>query len=291
MEVGYPESQRVGIPTRDGKMQKTVTLQLLLVLLVLAPCSQAQENIPIEDDYENPTSDWRFIISPYAWLAGQATDVGGEKIRQSFNDVSSLANFGFQLNTVVMYKKWAFSADGTYADLGSNIEQGPLTVDVGIKQYMLDMKLGYLVLSDIEKDDVESVIRGWALEANAGAKYWQNDVTVSYKIEIGNPPFLEDGFTEPQAWWDLMVGVKARFILSRSVLLGISANGGGFGLGNSSKFSYDFTYLNTFKVSNLISVTAGYRTFRYKREDGEGDDLLETKVSAFGPLLGVSFVF
>ena len=272
-------------------MLKTVLLHLLLILLVFTPSSQAQDNSPIEDDYENPTSDWRFIISPYAWLAGQATDVGGEKIRQSFNDLFSLTNTGFQLNTTIMYKKWIFLADGTYANLGSNIEQGLLTIDLDIQQYILDLKLGYLVLSDIEKDDVESVIRGWALEVNAGGKYWQNDVTVSYKIEIGRPPFVEGGFTEPQAWWDLMVGLKARFILSRSVLLSVAANGGGFGMGNSSKFSYDFSYLNTFKVSNLISVTAGYRTFRYKREDGEGDDLLETKVSAFGPLLGVSFVF
>ncbi len=68
-----------------------------------------------------------------------------------------------------------------------------------IKQYILDLKLGYLVLSDIEKDDVESVIRGWVLEINAGRKYWKNDVTVNYKIDIGSPP-IEDGFTEPQAW-------------------------------------------------------------------------------------------
>ncbi len=107
------------------------------------------------------------------------------------------------------------------------------------------MKLGYLVLSEIEKDDVESVIRGWALEVNAGAKYRKNDVTVNCKIDIGNPP-IEYGFTEPQAWWDLMVGLKGRFILSRSVLLSVAANGGGFGLGDSSKFSYDFAYLNTF---------------------------------------------
>ena len=123
-----------------------------------------------------------------------------------------------------------------------------------------------------------------------GAKYWKNDVAVDYKFAIGIPP-VEGRFTEPQAWWDLMIGLKARFILSRSVLLSVSANGGGLGLGNSSKFSYDFAYLNTFKVSNLVSVTTGYRTFRYKREDGEGGNLLETTVSAFGPLLGVSFVF
>ncbi len=272
-------------------MIKSGIILLLLIFLIFPPTSHAGNNIPIEDDYENPTSDWRFIVSPYAWLAGQATDVGGEKIRQSFNDVSSLANFGFQLNTLVMYKKWIFLADGTYADLGSNTEQGLLMIDLNIKQYILDLKLGYLVHSALERDEVESVIRGWALEANAGAKYWRNDVMFGYKIEIGSPPYVEGGFTEPQAWWDLMVGLKARFILSRSVLLGISANGGGFGIGNSSKFSYDFTYVNTFKVSKLISITAGYRTFRYKREEGEGDDILETKVSAFGPLLGVSFVF
>jgi len=243
-------------------MLKTVPLPLLLILLILAPTGQAQDNTPIEDDYENPTSNWRFIVSPYAWLAGQATDVGGQKFRQSFNDVVSLTNAGFQLNTAVMYKKWIFLADGTFANLGSGIEQGPLTVDVEIIQYILDLKLGYLILSDIEEDDVESVIRGWALEVNAGAKYWKNDVTVGYQIAIGSPPYEEGGFTESQAWWDLMVGLKARFILSRSVLLSVSANGGGFGLGDSSKFSYDFSYLNTFK---------------YKREDGTGDDLLEKK--------------
>ena len=67
--------------------------------------------------------------------------------------------------------------------------------------------------------------------------------------------------------------------------------GGGFGIGNASKSSWDFVYTNTFKVSKLILVTAGFRSFRYKREDGEGAEALETKVSVLGPLVGVSFVF
>ncbi len=71
----------------------------------------------------------------------------------------------------------------------------------------------------------------------------------------------------------------------------VSLTNFGFGIGNSSKISWDFTYVNTFKVSDLISITAGYRTFKYTREDGEGDEKLETTVNAFGPLLGVSFVF
>jgi len=266
------------------------TLFIILMMLILSTIS-AQDDMTIEDDYENPKSDWRFIISPYGWLAGQATDVGGEKIRQSFNDLVSMTNFGFQLNATVMYKDFLFTADGTYANLGSNLVEGPLTVDLDIKQYMLDLKLGYLVYSDISFDE-DNVIRGWAIEVNAGAKYWKNDVVVDYKIQINDPPpLIEGGIVEPQLWWDLMVGSKARIFLSKYVLLGIAGDIGGFGIGNSSKLSWDFTYVNTFKVSNLISVTAGYRTFKYNREDGEGDEKLETTVHAFGPLLGVSFVF
>ena len=88
-----------------------------------------------------------------------------------------------------------------------------------------------------------------------------------------------------------MLGVKARILLSRSVLLGLSLRGGGFGIGNASTYSWDFAYINTFKASNLISVTAGFRSFQYKRTDGEGDSEVETKVHVLGPLVGVSFVF
>ena len=66
--------------------------------------------------------------------------------------------------------------------------------------------------------------------------------------------------------------------------------GGSFGIGNSSKFAWDINYANTFKVSNLIMVTAGYRSFRYNRIDGTGADELKTKVHAYGPFIGVSFV-
>ena len=160
-----------------------------------------------------------------------------------------------------------------------------------IFQYILDLKLGYLLYSDIDFDEDE-VIRGWSIEVNAGAKYWKNEVAVDYKIDVSLPPLHEEGsIDEPQAWWDLMIGTKARIFLSESVLLGITGSIGGFGIGNSSNLSYDFIYVNTFKVSKLISVTAGYRTFKYNREDGEGDEKVETTVHAFGPLLGVSFVF
>lgn len=233
--------------------------------------------------------DWGFSISPYAWLAGMSTDVGGEKIRQSFNDLSSLTNFGFQMSASARYKRFILSFDGTYAGLGTEMNSDLLQVDVSIDQWIIDTKLGYLIYDDIHYDEDE-VIAGWSIEGNLGAKYWLNDIGVNYKLGTENFPIAEGELKEPQQWWDLMLGMKTRIVLSRKVYLGLAANVGGFGLGNSSKLSWDLTYTNTFRVSDLILVTAGYRTFKYRRIDGAGAEALETKVSAFGPMLGISFV-
>ena len=262
----------------------------LLVLLLLFSNLCAQESLTIENDYNNHNSDWRIIISPYLLIPGMATDVGGEKIRQSFNDISSMANFGMKLNTIFMYKKFILTADGTYGNLGASQKVGPVTAELEMKKYILDLKLGYLVHSTLDFSE-KNVIKGWALEANAGAKYWKRDLAVDYVIEPPLGKIIEGSIEEPNAWWDLMVGARFRIFISKSVLLGISGNIGGFGVGNSSNLSWDFSYVNTFKVSNLISITAGYKTFRYSREDGEGDQKLETTVHVFGPLLGISFVF
>lgn len=272
-------------------MIKRITV-LTAALVLVAGMATASEDAGIESDYEAKENNWRVIVSPYALLAGMSTDVGGEKIRSNFNDLSSLTNFGFQLNTNVMYKKWILSADGTYANLGSSADQGLVRVDLDIKQYMMDLRLGYLVHTDVDQGNETSVVRGWALEVNAGAKYWQNDLSVDYALVIDpDPPLLEGNVKTVQNWWDPMLGVKARIILSRTVLLGLSASGGGFGVADASDFSWDFIYTNSFKVSKLITVTAGFRSFQYKRTDGEGPEEVNTKVAVNGPLIGVSFIF
>jgi len=95
---------------------------------------------------------------------------------------------------------------------------------------------------------------------------------------------------EPQDWWGLVVGVMTTISLSPKVLLSSWINFGGFGIGNSSKMAYDFTYLNAFRVSRLITINAGFRNFRYRRADGEGDSELRTRVNVLGPFLGVSLI-
>jgi len=263
-----------------------------LVAVIAAGQAAGTESKGIDEDYIGRADGWRFNISPYALLASQSTDVGGQKLRQNFGDLSSMTNLGFQLFASVTYERWSVSFDGTFADLGGNTTQSVVEVDLDIKQYMADLRLGYVVVNMVDYEAESSVTRGWAMDVNAGAKYWENDLTLGYRIPLGDGPLvIEDEFTTKQSWWDPMVGAKARIFLSRSVLLGLNASVGGFGIGDASDISTDFMFSNTFKVSRVISVTAGFRSFHYDRTDGEGEDEVTTKVTVLGPLIGVSFVF
>lgn len=268
-------------------MKKPV-LTILILIVLLANSAFGQDT---KSDFQEVSErkDWSFAISPYAWLAGNATDVGGEKLRQSFNDLSSLTNFGFQMVTSARYKRFTASLDWTYAHLGAEIDKQAFVVDAHVYQWIVDPKLGYIVYDKINFDE-ENVVAGWSLEANIGAKYWVNDINVDYVLKILENYPIEGSVGEKQDWWDLMLGLKTHIILSKSVLLSIGGDVGGFGIGNSSKFAWDINYANTFKVSDLIMVTAGYRSFHYNRIDGTGTDELKTKVHAYGPFIGVSFV-
>lgn len=233
--------------------------------------------------------DWGFSITPYALLAAQSTDVGGEKLRQSFSDLSSMTNTGFQLVASARYKKLVLSFDGTFATLGTASSIAGLDIDATIKQRIIDLKSSYIIYENFEFVG-DNVINGWSLDIGVGAKYWKNDVGLNYTLSIGDIIIDEGSYTIPQQWWDLMVGIKTRFVLNDKVRLAVGFNVGGFGIGNSSKFAYDFTYINNFRVLNWMSVNAGFRSFNYSRVDGEGQDEVSTKVNVLGPLLGVSFI-
>jgi len=265
-------------------IKKTFLLLFTFCLTTITTLAQDAQT-----SYTDKKKDWGFSITPYAFLASQSTDVGGEKLRQSFSDLTSITNGGFQIYTLARYKKLSFSFDGTFANLEDKATQGPLSVKLNINQNILDFKLGYMLFEDF-KFEQDEVLKGWTLNANIGAQYWKNKVGVDYTL-IFNDIVLDNGkINELESWWDLMLGIKTNFIISKKFMLSVSGDVGGFGIGNSSKFVYDFTYLNSFKISKLIVINAGFRNFYYSRTDGEGEEELSTKVNVLGPILGVSFV-
>lgn len=278
------------------KMIKIITVILLMLPISFSNLFGQETDGTYQEVKE--LKDWGFVISPYALLASQSTDVGGEKLRQSFSDLSSLTNAGFQILAAARYKRLVLSFDGTFATLGSDFNStGKLVsteMDLTIKQRILDLKLTYLVYDNFEMK-ASHAIKGWSIAVGGGAKYWGNDVNLNSKITLHKifkeDEIIEDNRVIQEDWWDLMVGTKMKFILNSKVMLGVNFNVGGFGIGNSSKFAYDFTYLNNFRVLDWMSINAGFRNFYYSRKDNEGTaEEFTTKVNVLGPALGISFI-
>ena len=115
----------------------------MLPLLLAGETAFAQDPLELEEDYYSSALDeWGLAITPYAWFAANSTDVGGQAIRQSFNDLASLTNIGFQCRLLARWRWMLFLADWTYADMGTEQEIGFVKTDIGVKQHILDMKLG-----------------------------------------------------------------------------------------------------------------------------------------------------
>ena len=71
------------------------TIKIIILILLMLPVSLSnlfgqETEIKTDGKYQEvkKMKDWGFAISPYALLASQSTDVGGEKLRQSFSDLT-----------------------------------------------------------------------------------------------------------------------------------------------------------------------------------------------------------
>lgn len=194
---------QIHLMTKSIGSNFTAAVFCLIALFVFPVTgSLAQDNKgEIDRNYLAKSDDWRFIVSPYALLASQSTDVGTNQLRQSFSDLASLTNIGFQMSAVIMYKNWLLTSDGTFADLGPDAVSGPVQADLSIKQYILDLRLGYLLLNNVNYKNESEVVRGWSLEVNAGAKYWENDVSLSYTVIPPDPLPQYTGNTEDKQYW------------------------------------------------------------------------------------------
>jgi hypothetical protein len=265
-------------------MHRRALFVLALIAALVAPlAATAQDPLEFDDD---EYGEWSFAITPYAFLAAQSTDVGGEKLRSSFNDLASITNFGLQARVYARWRWLTFTADGTFATLGQNAEIGPVDADATINQWILDLKLGGLVHDNRTREQDG----GWAIWVGAGARYWENDVEVEVTynpILPGNDP-VTDTIQAPQAWWDPVLGVAMHFPVTPVVSFGVRATGGGFGIGDASTYMWDGEFTALFRVAHRLAISAGYRQFKYNRTDGEGEDAVEQTVTVVGPQIGLS---
>jgi hypothetical protein len=244
----------------------------------------AQDPLELEEYTEETAyrEDWGLAITPYAWFAAQSTDVGNQQLRSSFNDLASITNLGFQCRLYASYKWLVFAADWTYADMKSESEILNTALDFKISQNILDVKLGGKIY-DTRTTGQNGGVGIWV---SAGARYWDN--TVDYTVTTtpvlpGQDPSVEAG-QEGQRWWDPVLGVNMHFPVTPRVGFLVRATGGGFGAGNASDYMWDAEFAALFRLTGRMLLSAGYRQFKYRRDDGG----VKQTVTVIGPAVGLS---
>ena len=257
-----------------------------MMILFLAGQARAQDPLEFEAEAADTGSfnagDWGLAITPYAWLAANATDVAGKSIRQYFYDLASITNVGFQSRLHARYKWVVFAADWTYAVQESNTGIGRTSIDMQITQHILDMKLGGKVF-DSRTPDQDGGIGVWV---SAGARYWDNktDFTITTEPVLpGNDPAVVVVETV-QSYWDPVLGVNMHWPITPKVGFGVRLTGGGFSIGNASKYMWDGEFTALFRLSKRLLLSAGYRQFKYDRTD----DGIHQVVTVTGPAIGLS---
>ena len=258
-------------------------LMALMVLLVASP-ARAQDPLEFKDPAPGSfdAGDGGLAITPYAWLAANATDVAGTEIRQSFNDLASITNVGFQSRVLARYKWVMFAADWTFAKQEANTGIVRTSIDMNLTQHILDMKLGGKVY-DSRTSTRDGGIGVWV---SAGARSWDNEVDLTITTEPvipGNDPSVVTERTG-QSYWDPVLGVNMHWPITPKVGFGVRLTGGGFDVGNASKYMWDGEFTALFRLSKRLLLSAGYRQFKYDRTD----DGVHQVVTVTGPAIGLS---
>jgi len=256
-------------------------LMFLLLLPSLALADRAHEDKELKD--------WGFSFTPYFWVSNFRTDVDGSVIRGNVDQTAPLTKGAFMFIATASWKRWTVSFDGLFSQIGTTQVIGPVDLAVDVDQKILTPKVGFKVL-DSRSQGVDG---GVALWTNLGARNWITEPALSYTWTpiFGNDPPTSDSVVLKDSWWDPIVGASAHFNVTRVVHFFAKGNVGGFGLGDSSDFTWDLGAYASFRIWKYAAIHAGHQALYYDRTAGEPGAEVRTKHFMSGLFFGVSFFY
>lgn len=257
------------------KYKKKVTIVLAILAAGLI-CSSAygQEEIGSADD-------WQFSVTPYLWLVGIEGDLsvkGNEvDIDVGFDDIWDALDFAGQVHIEAVKGRWGLFVDPTYMALSTDKALKPATAEMELDMWVFEFG-GFYRLGDWAGEGGNG--RPMTLDILAGGRYWCLDA----EVEIGLLSREQN-----VDWIDPFVGL--RLIAQINDRLSFLARGdiGGFAVSSdASEFTWNVFAGPTFKLSEKMTLIAGYRALGLDRERGSDFD---GDLTFHGPLVGLNIRF
>jgi len=268
----------------------------IAVLLVFAfPAIAEQQD---EEDKElrmSRDSKWGFYVGPYGWLTGVAGTVvtDGEEtgIDVPFKDFLENTNAGLQLYFEARRNRLFIGFDGTWANLGSEVEGTLFDLDIEIRQRIYDIRVGYEIYNTEIGDVINKSKFDWqrrgVIDLFIGGRYFRTEPVITIIPIIGE----EREISGVDSRVDPFVGLRIGWDMSYRWMIAFRGDIGGFGIGDAAQFSWQASAKLGFRVSKRVAILAGYRILEYDTVVGEGAYRNGTDLRQEGPIIGAGIGF
>lgn len=242
----------------------------------------------------------RYELGLYVWGASIAGDIdtseGDASMHVPFNDVWDNLNLAVMARGRANFDKASLVADFEYLDLQSDKEQrtvrlGPegnieviASAKAQLQAFIVELNGGYEVLNVKGPFSAgPGDQRGTVAELYAGGRYYSMKPDVEVKLGAARRDIGEWA-----TWVDAVVGARIGIDLSRTVVLGIQGDVGGFNIGNSDKFAWSQITSLSWDCTDSMTLALGYKFLDIKREPSSDETF---KIQIRGPFVASFFRF
>ena len=235
-------------------------------------------------------SKWNLFIGPYGWLTGVSGTVvtNGEEthIDVPFDDFLENTNAGLMLYFEARRNKLILGFDGTWANLGTEVDGRLVDLDIEIIQRIYDIRIGY----EVYRTEIGEVIhkrkfdwqRRGVIDLFVGGRYFKTEPIVTVIPIIGD----ERVISVPESRVDPFVGFRISWDMSYRWAFGFWGDIGGFGIGNAAQLAWQAEAEFGFRVSKRVTIFGGYRVLDYDTVEGDGEGRNGVHLRQNGPIIG-----
>lgn len=220
------------------------------------------------------SSDWNFMIAPYAWVTWTNGNVIINNLTSDINltpeDIKNVLDSALMFHAEANKNKWTWMIDLVYFKLSANLSSNIFTFE----QTNVDLGGFYqLMIKRLHQCHLMG-------EIYAGGRYWH------MKTELSS---LSNLVNRTQEWLDPIIGFRLIYCIRDKWQLVGYGDIGGFGW--VSHFTWQLRATAIYKFNPYIGLGAGFRALKVNYSTSDHNTKFKYDAVSYGPLIGIVFTF